>query len=88
MSALLPSPSWNLTAIERTLGAPSCTSGLPLELANRTTVGTGCPAKWGARVTRGASAEARNVPEQTRPLAWTGRKPGWGPASVLMASTI
>src|SRR4029077_20124145 len=49
---------------------------------------TYCPVKWGARVTRGASAEARNVPEQTRPLAWTGRKPGCGPASALMASTI
>ncbi len=35
-----------------------------------------------------APAEARNVPEQTKPLAWTGRKPGCGPASVLMASTI
>src|SRR6185503_20957857 len=69
------------------LGSPSCTSGFPLELAKRTRVGTDGPAKCGARVTRGASAEARNVPAHTRPLAWTGRKPGCGPASVLMAST-
>src|SRR6266545_4895572 len=88
MSALLPSGSWNFTAIERTLGTPSCTAGFPLPLANRMVVGTDWPSKCGARVTRGASAEARNIPEQTRPLAWTGRKPGCGPASVLMASTI
>src|SRR6266481_8480396 len=36
---------------------------------------------------RRASGVARNVPEQTMPLAWAGRKPGCGPASARMAST-
>src|SRR2546422_8847288 len=35
-----------------------------------------------------APGEARTVPEQPTPLAGTGRKPGRGPASVLMAATI
>src|SRR5262249_42516175 len=30
----------------------------------------------------------RNVPEQIRPLACTGRKPGCAPASVLIAATV
>jgi hypothetical protein len=56
--------------LEQLLGrTPWCTSGFPFELANRTMVGTDCPAKWGARVTRRASAEARNAPVQTRPSA-------------------
>lgn len=45
MSALLPSGSRNFTAIDRTPGAPSCTAGLPLLLANRMVAGTGGPAK-------------------------------------------
>jgi hypothetical protein len=53
----------------RALAMPSCTSGFPLELEKRITVGTACPCRCGARLTARADAEPRNVPEQTRPLA-------------------
>src|ERR1700682_1010951 len=66
---------------------PSCTSGSPLELEKRTTVGTACPCRCSARLTARAPAEARNVPEQTIPLACTGRTPGCGRASDRMVST-
>jgi hypothetical protein len=58
-----------LDAIARALGTPSCTSGSPLELENRMTVGTVWPCMCAARVTARACGAARKVPEQTMPLA-------------------
>jgi hypothetical protein len=88
MSATAPSGNWNFTDSDRTLGLPSCTSGLPLAFEKRMTIGTGPPCRWGGRLTRRASCDALNAPEQTMPLAWAGRKPGWEPASSRMVSTI
>jgi hypothetical protein len=49
---------------------------------------TDCPCRCGARLIRRASEEALKRPVQTMPLAWTGRKPGWGPESFLIVVTI
>src|SRR5436190_23119771 len=90
MSVAFPSGRWNLTANPRpAIGSASFARGWPLAFEKRIVVSTGSPCRCAARESLFASGVAVKVPSHTVPLAWTARKPGWGPPlTALSASTI
>ena len=80
----MPLSSVSFTPMPRPPRSPSCTTGFPPPLENRTSAGTGVPRRNGARQSAPPSGVAVNVPSAQAPFTWTTR-PSCSPNASCIA---